>query len=80
MTNIEKINELYTQNESLVSLIENIADLTEENSRRIMLNEKWLMALTDLMNLLYAHERMVNPDHKIEEVKVFEYIAKRLIK
>ena len=81
MTNLEKINELKAQNESVVSLTENIAGLTEENSKRIMLNEKWLMALTDLLNLLYEHEKMVNPDkNKIYGVDVKKHIAKRLWK
>lgn len=74
MTNVEKINELYSLNESLVHL-------TEENSNRIILNEKWLMALTDLVNLLYEHERMINPDkNKIYGVDVKKHIAKRLVK
>ena len=80
MTNVEKINELYTQNESLVSLTANVSDLTAENSKRIKLNERWLMGLTDLVSLLYEHEKMENPDNKIYGVDVKKHIAKRLIK
>ena len=79
MTNLEKIDELEARNEGLATLMGNMANLLEENSKRIIFNEKWLTGLTDLISLLYEHEKMVNPDkNKIHAIDVKTHMAKRL--
>ena len=79
MTNLEKIDELEARNEGLATLMGNMANLLEENSKRIILNEKWLIGLTDLVSLLYEHEKMVNPaKNKIHAIDVKKHMSKKL--